>query len=369
MNQKTIFQLVDTFGTPLYVYEEEILRKNYCSLARIFPKADIHYAVMCNNYPAILRIIKKMGGGVHINSLSELNLVESMGFDKNKISFTSVGLDFKTLEVLVENEIKVNLDSVEEVEKYCRIGSNFGIRIRMPDIELPKGTTNSSTFSNVGIAEEDFNRVISMAASSGSKVAGIHGYLASNINEPEHFTKFADYIFQQAQKFPDLQYLNFGSGFGLDLDLRVVSGYYNTVIRELSQFFGRQIRMKIEPGRSIIASAGKLYTRVTNVKQLKEKKQIAVDAGFGDFVRPLLYGAEHPIEVVGKSSPLELYDLRGNTVLQSDFLKYGVELPSVQEGDILAINNAGAYGRVMASGFPGKILPKEVVVMLEEYSH
>ena len=365
MQPETIFQLVNAFGTPLYVYEEEILRNNYCSLARIFPEAEIHYAVMCNPHPLILRIIKEMGAGVHINSLSELKLVKSVGFDINKISFTSVGLDTKTLEKLVKDQIQVNLDSIEEVEKHCRIGRDFGIRIRMPPFELSKGTTNSSNLSNAGIVEQDFYRVISMAASSGSKVAGIHGYLASNINEPGPFTQFADYLFQQARKFPDLQYINFGSGFGLDLDLRIVSGYYSAAIRDLSEFFGRQIKMKIEPGRSIVASAGKLFTRVTNVKQLNVKKQIAVDAGFGDFARPLLYGAEHPIEVVGKNGLKELYDIRGNTVLQSDFMGYNRKLPSVQEGDILTIGNVGAYGRVMASGFPGKQLPREVVIMMD----
>src|SRR3989344_880275 len=365
MKPENIFQLVNTFGTPLYVYEEEIVRHNYHSITNTFPEAEIYYAVMCNNNPFILRIIQEMGGGVQINSLSELDLASNAGFSRDKIYFTSVGLDPKTLETLVTEKISLNLDSVEEVEKYCRIGNDLGIRVRMPEFKLPRQTTNSSKNSNVGIVEQYFDRIKSLAAASGSRVIGFHGYLASNINEPEPFAQFADYLSQQARKFPDLQYVNFGSGFGLELDLSVVSGYYGTVMRELSTFFGRQIRMKIEPGRSIMALAGKLYTKVTNVKQLDGKKQIAIDAGFGDFVRPLLYGAEHPIEVVGKSGTKEWYDIRGNTVLQSDFLGYNRKLPPVKEDDILMISNVGAYGRVMASGFPGKTLPKEVVVMMD----
>jgi len=365
MKPENIFQLVNTFGTPLYVYEEEIVRHNYHSIVNTFPEAEIHYAVMCNNNPFILRIIQKMGGGVQINSLPELDLVSNTGFSRDKISFTSVGLDTTTLETLVKNGISVNLDSVEEVEKYCQIGRDFSIRVRMANIELPENITNFAKHSNAGIAEEDFDRVKILAATRGSRVVGIHGYLASNINEPEPFVQFVYYLSQQAQKFSDLQYVNFGSGFGLELDLRIVSKYYNKVVMELSQFFSRQIRMKIEPGRSIMASAGKLYTKVTNVKQLKGKKQIVVDAGFGDFARPLLYGAEHPIEVVGKNGLKELYDIRGNTVLQSDFMGYNRKLPSVQEGDILTIGNVGAYGRVMASGFPGKQLPREVVIMMD----
>src|SRR3989344_7008268 len=125
MKPENIFQLVNTFGTPLYVYEEEIVRHNYHSIVNTFPEAEIHYAVMCNNNPFILRIIQKMGGGVQINSLPELDLVSNTGFSRDKISFTSVGLDTTTLETLVKNGISVNLDSVEEVEKYCQIGRDF----------------------------------------------------------------------------------------------------------------------------------------------------------------------------------------------------------------------------------------------------
>ena len=120
--------------------------------------------------------------------------------------------------------------------------------------------------------------------------------------------------------------------------------------------------MKIEPGRSLRATAGTLYATVTNVKQLEGKKQIAVDVGFAEFARPRIYGAYHPIEVVGKCGDLELYDIRGNTVLQSDFLGRSRNIPQVVEGDVIAIKNTGAYGTAMASGFPGKEFPKEVLI-------
>jgi len=351
MKPEQVIHLVDTFGTPLYVYEEANIRRNYQTVKESFPDAQILYAVMCNHHPDVLRIIKELGAGVQINSLPELDLVRNAGFEASDISFTSSGLDKRTLELLVSEKISVNLDSVEEVEKYCQSGFDFGIRAR--------------TQGDVGIAQSDFGIAKTLAASRGSRVIGIHGYLGSNIDEIILFVKFADFLSQQARELPNLQYINFGSGFGLELDLNVVGTYYTAVVRELSQFFSRQIKMKIEPGRSIMASAGTLYVRVTNVKQLEGKKQVAVDAGFGDFARPLLYGAEHPIEVVGKEGSTELYDVRGNTVLQSDFLGYAKELPKIEEGDILAIGNVGAYGRVMASGFPGKLLPKEVMVRLD----
>jgi diaminopimelate decarboxylase len=327
---------------------------------------------MCNSNRAILEIMKQLGASVQINSLHELDLVKKAGFDGSQISFTSTGLDTESLERLVQEGVQINLDSVEEAEKYCRLNPNgsFGIRVKMTeDIKLPIGHTNSPKDSDIGICEEDFERVKEIAKQNECRVNGIHGYLASNILASEPFLQSSDYLVQCARQFPDLKYVNFGSGFGVPnkpeeqrFDFEGIGQHYSRLTQELSDYFGRSIQLKVEPGRLLIATAGKLYAKVTNVKQLKGKKQIAIDVGFAEFARPRIYGVYHDIEVVGKTGQTGLYDIRGNTVLQSDFLGRNRQLPKVEEGDILAIKNTGAYGIVMASGFPGKELPREVLV-------
>ena len=370
----TLQDLIRQFGTPLYVYEEDRISENYKLIdgSISYQNKEIHYAVMCNSNRAILEIMKQLGASVQINSLHELDLVKEAGFKSSQISFTSTGLDTESLERLVQEGVQVNLDSVEEVEKYCRLNpnGNFGIRIKMKeDIKLPEGHTNSPKDSDIGICEEDFERVKEIAKQNGCRVNGIHGYLASNILASEPFLQSSDYLVQCARQFPDLEYVNFGSGFGVPnkpeeqrFDFEGIGQHYSRLTQKLSDYFGRSIQLKVEPGRSLIATAGTLYARVMNVKQLNGKKQIAVNAGFGEFARPRIYGAYHDIEVVEKTGETELYDIRGNTVLQSDFLGRNRQLPKVEEGDILAIKNTGAYGIVMASGFPGKELPKEVLV-------
>jgi len=188
--------------------------------------------------------------------------------------------------------------------------------------------------------------------------------------------EFSDYLVECAREFSDLEYINFGSGFGVPnnlleqkFDFEKIGNHYSTLTNELSTYFGRSIQLKVEPGRSIIATAGTIYAKVTNIKQLKGKKQIAINAGFAEFARPRIYDAHHDIVVVGKSEAekdaekeTDLYDIRGNTVLQSDFLGRDRQLPKVEEGDVLAIKNSGAYGMALSSGFPGKELPKEVLI-------
>jgi len=373
--------LIRKFGTPLYVYEEDKIRENYGLINSSIPykNKEIHYAVMCNSNRAILQIIRRLGSSVQINSLHELDLVKKAGFDSSQISFTSTGLDTKSLERLIQEEVQVNLDSVEEVEKYCRLNPNgsFGIRIKMrEDIKLPEGHTNSPKDSDIGICVKNFDKAKEIAGQYGCRINGIHGYLASNILASEPFIQSSDYLVECARQFSDLEYVNFGSGFGVPnkleeqrFDFEKIGQHYSRLTQELSDYFRRNIQLKVEPGRSLITTAGTLYAKVMNVKQLKSKKQIAVNAGFGEFARPRIYGAYHNIKVVGKSGETELYDVRGNTVLQSDFLGRDRQLPKLNEGDILAIKNTGAYGIVMASGFPGKELPREVLVSSDKQAH
>ena len=371
MNPKEIVKL---FGTPLYVYNEDEIIRNYNLInnSLLYPHKKIHFAVMCNNRLELLKILSKTGCGVQINSMLELKLVKKAGFRKNQISFTSTGLDVKTIKKLVDENIQLNLDSIEELEKYCAINPNskVGIRIKMKeDIELPDTHTNTPKDSNIGIHPRKFNSIKVLAKKNNIKINGIHGYLASNILEVKPFLESADYLKDCATAFPDLEYINFGSGYGISensgsksFDFNKLGAYYNAIGNYLSRHFGKDIEIKLEPGRTIIGSAGDLYSRITNIKQLDEKKQLAIDVGFAEYARPLLYNSCISVISDTKSGKSELYDLRANTVLQNDFLAKNITLPKLNEGDVLIIKNTGAYGIVMASGFPGKKIPSEVLI-------
>lgn len=374
-----IDEIIKRTGTPIYIYEEDKIIKNYEQLKEAihYKNKEIHYALMCNNNPEILKIMKKLGLGVQINSLHELGIVKKTGFEKSKISFTSSGLSKETVQILGDENVMTNLDSVEEVKKYSKTnqGNEFGIRLRMPmQIDLPEKHTNSPKESYIGIEEKGFKVIKKIARTNNCTITGIHGYLASNLLDTRPFLEASEYIAECAKQFSDLKYINFGSGFGLpefnenkELDITLIGKHYSKLTERLSRYFNRSIQLKIEPGRYLVGNAGTLYAKVTNIKKLDRKKQISVDVGFGGFARPKLYGAEHEIIVVSKSNPEELYDIRANTTLQDDFLAKDRYLPKTQEGDIIAIKNTGAYGMSMASGFPGKQLPKEAIVLTNDH--
>jgi len=381
MVPQNFLKLAEQFGTPLYVYNTERIKENLSVILKFlsYSKNKVYFAVMCNNQPEILRIIKDLGLGVQINSEYELDLVKKIGFDSKNISYTSTGISKELMKKLIEENVEINLDSLEEVEKFCSLTKNksFGIRARIPKkIKVTSDdATNIFLDSHVGIEEKDFNKIIKIAQKINNKIVGVHGYFASNVLDAKLFIEFGNFLSKIAFKFPDLEYINFGSGFGVkyserdkEFDFEKVLQHYGFICENLFKKFGRRIILKIEPGRAIIANTGTLIVKVTNIKRLNSKKsEISVNAGFAELARPRIYNSYHQIENLEKNKEIQkIYDIRGNTVLQNDFLGKDRILEEVKEGDYLLIKNVGAYGIVMASGFPGKKLPKQVIINQEE---
>src|SRR4030042_2173197 len=374
-------RIADQFGTPLYIYETERIEENLSNILTFieYPRIKVYYAAMCNNQSGILKIINYLGLGVQVSSDHELNLAKESGFNSSDISFTSTGISKELMKKLIEEGIEINLDSVEEAEKFCAMISNrtFGIRVRIPKrIKIVSdGATNIFSDSNIGIEEKDFDIIKEIAKKTGNRITGVHGYLASNVHDTKYFIEFGDFLVNVASEFTDLKYVNFSSGFGVkysekdkDFNFKRVLHYYSCLMSKLSESFGREIFLKIEPGRTLLADAGSLLVKITNIKTLNPyKSEISVNAGFAELARPKIYDSYHEIENLEKAGkPEKLYDVRGNTVLQNDFLGQDRTLEQVKEGDYLLIRKVGAYGIVMASGFPGKKLPRQILIQKDK---
>ncbi len=362
---------ISKLKTPVFVYSKQIIKQNYTTIKNSFhyKHLDIHYAIMGNHNVNILKYIKQLGIGAQIQSIEELNLVKRLGFNKKYISFTSSGESKSLLKRLIKEEIILNLESIEALIDFGIISNKLnssrkvGIRIYLENISHSKNTINSSEDSNIGISLNQISKVHEICKRYNIKIIGIHGYIGSNITSFVPFKQLANILYDVALRFPDIEYINFGSGFGVSseynpnkLDFKKVSTYYSKIITKISLKLNKDIRLKIEPCRYLLSNAGIFFTKVTRVKQINNIKQVYVDSGFGEFARPYIYGynTNGYHEIINysnlNSKKKELVNIRANTVLQTDIFGKDRLINTVNEGNILGLLNTGCYS--MSSGFP-----------------
>ncbi|MFA5967493.1 MAG: hypothetical protein WC805_03245 [Patescibacteria group bacterium] len=383
ISKYTARDLVNKFGSPLYVYDQKVLEKQYKEIVDSFSYQpfQIRYAVMANNHSGILSILKGLGAGLQVNSPKELDEALAAGFKPNSITVTTTNISDNDLLLYAKKGLFINFDSKEEIERYCSLAKS--IKSKNPEIGIryqlrwspPAHATNAlKNKKRIGINRKDFPYILNLCKKSGLKVTSIHGYIASNMLSLAPFIRLSKELGGAAKLLPDLESINFGGGFGVkmkptesEFDFICLGKHLSQLTEKLSNHFKREIILEIEPGRSLVGNAGTLLTTVTSIKHLDGWTQIGCDAGFGVFARPFVYGCNsggyHPIVLAdGKGGKHQKYTICSNSVLQSDFIGEDRKLPEIHIGDILAILNTGAYGAVMASGFPGKHLPGEVLL-------
>lgn len=382
-------KLAQKFGTPLYIYDAEQIRAAYQKiyLSIQYEPKQIHYAIMCNDRLGILKILRKLGSYLQVNSVKEYYTARRAGFPNNKISVTTTNLSKEDMLVFVKNKVQLNLDSLEEIEKYgklfktsskqSQVNNKIGIRVFVHVKTTGQYITNKpyKPKARVGIKKEKFDKVKALAKKYGLKIIGVHGYVASNMLELKPFLKLNKYLVDCAKEFKGIEYINFGAGFGLppkitdkEFDWRGYGKQVSKLMHDVSSYFGRKIHLKIEPGRSLVGNAGILLTKVTNIKDMDSWTEVGVDCGFGVFARPYIYdwcsGGYHEVVVANKFKKKNtgLYTICGNSVLQDDYLAEDRKLPKIDVGDISAFLKTGAYGAMMMSLFPGLRRAGEILI-------
>lgn len=381
-----VVELAKKFGTPLYIYRGETIEENFKKINSAIPyeMKQIHYAIMCNDRPEILKILLNLDAYIQANSLKEYKLARKVGFANEKISIATTNMSTSDMREFAKLGAMINFDSIEEIERFGKItlecntkNKKIGIRIFVHQEATGQHTTNAPYLpkARVGIKQEKFNELKNAAKKFDLKIVGVHGYLASNMLGLEPFIKLNKFLFDCAKQFPDIEYINFGAGFGIalipnekDFDWKTYGENIVSLMQEAEKFFNRKINLKIEPGRSLVGDAGILLTEVTNIKNMDSWKEIGVDCGFGVFARPYIYkwneGGYHPIISVNNftQEAKEIYTICGNSVLQGDYLAEDRKLPSLEIGDFLAILKTGAYGATMMSMFPGMRRAGEILI-------
>jgi diaminopimelate decarboxylase len=383
--------VAEHFGTPLYVYSKRSIIDHCRHIERAF---DGHehltcYAAKANSNRTLLKIIASEGLGADVASVGELYLALSAGVTPNKITFSGVGKRDDEIEFALEKDIRAfNVESTEEIEVLNQIAGALDKSARIllrVNLNIDAGghayVSTSLKQNKFGVGQRHALDVMKWAQQLPHiEVRGVHSHIGSQIIRIETFSMAARAIAVLVEKLRGagipVHDLDFGGGFGVQYrgyinhpDLPIenpeevnlsASTIVKAVIPPLKEL---GCRISIQPGRSIIAHAGVLLTKVLYRKASDEKTFIVVDAGMNDLIRPSLYQAHHQIVPLHiKRANHETVDVVGPLCESGDFFAVDRQLPRVQRGDFLALMCAGAYGYALSSNYNARPRPAEVLV-------
>ena len=366
--------LVEEFGSPLYAYDAGSIERQYKRLTDAFPGVTmkVHYAMKANSNPAIIRLLHSLGSGIDAVSLPEVEIALLCGVPPEDILYTPNCVSFDELSEVVEKGVLVNIDSIPVLEHF---GQEYGSKpcaVRINPHILAGGNAHIQTGhidSKFGISIHQMRHVSRIVEAYDMNINGLHMHTGSDILDAETFIAGAEVLFSVASDFPDLTFIDFGSGFKVPYrqddvatDVEDLGTRLGERFREFCGEYGRELELWFEPGKFLVSESGSLLTSVTLVKPTPSCVFLGTDSGMHQLLRPMLYDAWHTIVNAERSEGTErIYTVVG-CICETDTFGADRKLVEAQVGDILAIRNAGAYGYAMSSNYNSRPRPAEVLV-------
>lgn len=378
-------QLVEQYGTPLYVYSKKAILEAYQAYSDSFAEIDhqVCYAVKANSNLAVLKVLAEAGAGFDLVSSGELARVLAVGADPKKIVFSGVGKTVSEMKAALQAGIGCfNVESLSELDRLNEVAAEMQVKapisIRVnPDVDakthpyISTGLKDNKFGISHDVAVEAYKHANSLA---NLQIVGIDCHIGSQLTEIDPFVaaldKVCELIDALKQAGIELEHIDLGGGLGviyIDEQVAEVSEFANALLPKLKQL---GLKVFFEPGRSIVANAGVLLTQVEVLKPTEHKNFAIVDAAMNDLIRPALYQAEMaviPVNSQPQSQTQEQsWDIVGAVCETGDFLAKK-RLLSLAVGEVLAITGAGAYGFVMSSNYNSRPRPAEVMVSADKH--
>ena len=363
------------FGTPLYVYDGDIIARQYKKLTSSFSSVSlkIKYALKANSNQGILKLMKKLGSGLDAVSIEEVQLGLLAGFSPEEILFTPNGVAFDELKKAVEIGVKINIDNISVLEHF---GHDYGDKvpccIRLNPHIMAGGNTHIQTGhidSKFGISIYQLRHVERIIKNYNIRINGLHIHTGSEILDSSVFLRVADLMFETAQSFPELEFIDFGSGFKVAYkdgdavtDIEELGKELSQRFNDFCKSYGKKLELWFEPGKFLVSECGFLLVKVNVIKQTLSTVFAGVDSGQNHLIRPMFYDSHH--HIANLSNPNDkprIYSVVGY-ICETDTLGWDRKISEIREGDILAICNAGAYGFSMSNNYNSRMRPPEVLI-------
>ncbi len=372
--------LVEKYGSPLYVYDASVIRDRYRKLyeAIIYPEKRIHYAMKANSNLHVLRVLEREGACIDAVSVGEVMIALRAGFQPDRILFTGLNLIDDDTRFVMESGVMLNIGSLFTLDKYGDQypGTEVSIRIN-PNVGAGHHhhVITGGPDSKFGIFESDIPEAKKILAKYGLQLAGIHCHIGSNVLKTATYMEVIDIMLRIAKQFTGLKFVDFGGGIGVpylenepDFDVKTFGEEASRLMEDYAKETGSRPVMAVEPGRYLVAESGVLLATVRDMKQTPKFTFAGVDSGFNHLIRPMAYGSYHPIlnasRVSGEQKEIVVSGYLCETGDVFTIGKTGPEARKITvpgEGDVLAVMNSGAYSFAMASQYNTQPRPAEVL--------
>lgn len=367
--------IANKFGTPVYVYHAEKMIEQLNKLKNSFTEVNlkIKYAAKALTNVSILKFLSRQGIGVDTVSIQEVKLALQAGFKKEDILYTPNCVSYHEIKEAIQLGVMINIDNISILEQFGHeYHSSIPVCIRLNPHIMAGGNTKISTGhidSKFGISILQMRHLQRVIKSNNINVIGLHVHTGSDILDADVFLKGADIVFEVAQEFDNLQFIDFGSGFkvayregDVTTDIEGLGQQITNAFKKFCQSYGRNLELWFEPGKFIVSEAGYLLVKTNVIKTTPATVFAGVDSGMNHLIRPMLYDGYHDmVNVSNPNGTSRIYSVVGY-ICETDTLGFDRKLNEIREGDIIAIKNAGAYGFSMASNYNSRLRPAEVLV-------
>ncbi len=376
LTHEQLIAIADEFGTPVYIYHAERIAEQYKKLNKAFSNCNARFFYACKSLTNInvLKYMQSIGVSLDCVSVNEVKLGLMAGFDKKDILYTPNCVDFEEVVAAKELGVNVNIDNISILEQFGhKFGNSYPVCIRLNPHIMAGGNYKISTGhidSKFGISIHQMRHIERIVKSTNLNVTGIHMHTGSEIKDVRVFLEGLDVMFTTAAHFPNLEFIDLGSGFKVPYQPGDAETDINDLGKKVTQAFvdfeketGRKLQVWFEPGKYLVSQCGYFVVKTNVIKQTPAAVFAGVNSGFNHLIRPMMYDAYHHIENISNPAGAErIYNVVGN-ICETDTFAWDRKLNEIREGDYLVFNNAGAYGFEMSSNFNSRLKPAEVMVV------
>ncbi len=373
-------ELVAKYGSPLYVYNEAILRQRCREMVNLVTRQSfgVHYSMKANANLELLKIIRSEGVKVGAMSDGEIELALAAGFLPEEILYVPNNVSELEMSHAIVRQVLISVDSLSQLEQYGRLNPSGRVVVRFNQqfgVGHHQKVVTSGKQTKFGVNRNQVTQVKELLLKYNLQLVGINQHLGSLFMQPEPYLDGVRALLELAAEFEKLEFVNFGGGFGVPyrkqtveagLDLAILGRELELILKEWAATYPTPIKFEIEPGRYLPAECGVLLGTVHATKENYGINYVGTDLGFNVLARPVLYDSYHEIEVYSRQMRENLtahkVTVVGNICESGDIIAAERELPLIEVGDLLGVMDAGAYGYTMSSNYNARLRPAEVLI-------